>query len=109
MFSDTLEPLYVNAPKLYQQGQLVICCDEKTGMQILERKHATQQAEPGKPRRREYEYTRHGTRALDRLVRSAYGRSGVDSGHDANQRTTSSPIFATPSITSPQWTATIGS
>ena len=54
---------YVNAPKLYQQGQLVICCDEKTGMQILERKHATQQAEPRKPRRRD-EYTRHGTRAL---------------------------------------------
>ena len=24
--------LYVNAPRRYQQGRLVICCDEKTGM-----------------------------------------------------------------------------
>ena len=29
--------LYVEAPQLYQQGNLVICCDEKTGMQILRR------------------------------------------------------------------------
>ena len=56
--------LYVNAPKLYQHGELVICCDEKTGMQILQRKYATQQAKSGKRRRREYEYIRHGTRAL---------------------------------------------
>ena len=34
--------LYVNALRYYQQGRLVICCDEKTGMQILQRKHPTQ-------------------------------------------------------------------
>jgi hypothetical protein len=56
--------LYVNAPRLYQQGRLLICCDEKTGMQILERKYPTQPAEPGKPEKREFEYIRHGTRAL---------------------------------------------
>jgi hypothetical protein len=56
--------LYVNAPRLYEQGQLLICLDEKTGMQILERKYPTQRAEPGKPERREQEYIRHGTRAL---------------------------------------------
>jgi hypothetical protein len=56
--------LYVNAPKFYEQGRLVICCDEKTGMQILQRKHPTQPAEPGKPEKREHEYIRHGTRAL---------------------------------------------
>jgi hypothetical protein len=56
--------LYVEAPRLYQQGRLVICCDEKTGMQILQRKHPTQPAEPGKPEKREFEYLRHGTRAL---------------------------------------------
>jgi len=56
--------LYVQAPVLYQQGELVICCDEKTGMQILERKHPTIAAEPGKPEKREHEYIRHGTRAL---------------------------------------------
>jgi len=56
--------LYINAPQFYQQGRLVICCDEKTGMQILERKHPTKPAMPGKVERREHEYIRHGTRAL---------------------------------------------
>src|SRR4051812_47278045 len=56
--------LYVDAPRLYQQGRLLICCDEKTGMQILQRKYPTQPVEPGKPEKREFEYVRHGTRAL---------------------------------------------
>jgi len=56
--------LYVNAPCLYEQGRLLICSDEKTGMQILERKYPTQPVEPGKPERREQEYIRHGTRVL---------------------------------------------
>jgi hypothetical protein len=56
--------LYLDAPRLYQQGRLLICCDEKTGMQILQRKYPTQPAEPGKPEKREFEYIRHGTRAL---------------------------------------------
>lgn len=56
--------LYVKGPQLYQQGRLLICTDEKTGMQILERKHPTKLAEPGKPERREQEYIRHGTRVL---------------------------------------------
>ena len=29
--------LYIEAPLMYQQGRLVICCDEKTGMQALGR------------------------------------------------------------------------
>ena len=45
--------LYVQAPLLYQHGELVICTDEKTGMQILERKHPTILAQPGKPEKRE--------------------------------------------------------
>ena len=56
--------LYVDAPRLYQQGRLVICCDEKTGMQILERKHPTKPMISGIPERREHEYIRHGTRVL---------------------------------------------
>jgi len=56
--------LYVDAPGLYQQGRLVICCDEKTGMQILQRKYPTQPVAPGKPEKREFEYIRHGTRAM---------------------------------------------
>ena len=56
--------LYVQAPRLYQQGRLVICSDEKTGMQILGRKYPTQPAEPGKPAKRECDYIRYGTRVL---------------------------------------------
>lgn len=56
--------LYVNAPALYQRGRLVLCSDEKTGMQILGRKYPTRPAQPGKPAKREFEYVRHGTRAL---------------------------------------------
>src|SRR5262249_35532752 len=56
--------LYLDAPRLYQQGRLVICCDEKTGMQIRQRKHPTQPPRPGHPEKREFEYIRHGTRAL---------------------------------------------
>jgi DDE superfamily endonuclease len=56
--------LYVQSPTLHQHGELVICTDEKTGMQILQRKHPTQLIQPGKPEKREHEYIRHGTRAL---------------------------------------------
>jgi transposase len=56
--------LYLQAPVLYQQGRLVVCCDEKTGMQALERKYPTQAVEVGKPEKREHEYIRHGTLAL---------------------------------------------
>jgi hypothetical protein len=56
--------LYVNALRFFQQGRLVICVDEKTGMQILQRKHPTQPAQPGKPAKREQEYIRHGVRVL---------------------------------------------
>jgi hypothetical protein len=56
--------LYVNTPRLHQQGRLVLCSDEKTGMQILQRKYPTRLALPGMPERREFEYVRHGTRCL---------------------------------------------
>lgn len=62
--AETIGRLYVDAPRLYQQGRIVICADEKTSMQILERKHPTQRAQPGKPEKREHEYIRHGARAL---------------------------------------------
>lgn len=56
--------LYVAAPRWYQQGRLVLCCDEKTGMQILQRNAPTQPVQAGKPEKQEFEYTRLGTRAL---------------------------------------------
>ena len=45
--------LYVNALRFSQHGRLVICVDDKTGMQILQRKHPTQLVQPGKPEKRE--------------------------------------------------------
>jgi transposase len=56
--------LYLNALRFFEQGRVVICTDEKTGMQILARKYPTQPMAPGKPEKREHEYIRHGTRAL---------------------------------------------
>jgi hypothetical protein len=43
---------------------LVIGCDEKTGMQVLERKAPTKPARPGQGERREHEYMCRGTRVL---------------------------------------------
>jgi hypothetical protein len=62
--ADSICQLYLNAPRLYEQGQLVLSSDEKTGMQILQRKYPTQPAQPGKPEKREFEYIRHGSRVL---------------------------------------------
>jgi hypothetical protein len=56
--------LYVQAPALYQQGRLLLCCDEKAGMPILGRPFPTQPPQPGKPEKREFEYIRLGTRTL---------------------------------------------
>jgi hypothetical protein len=56
--------LYLDAPRLYLRGELVVCVDEKTGMQALERLHPTRPARPGRPGLREFEYVRHGTRCL---------------------------------------------
>jgi transposase len=56
--------LYLEAPRLYQQRELVICVDEKTSIQALERARPTTPAVPGRPERRDPEYIRHGTRCL---------------------------------------------
>ena len=42
----------------------MLCCDEKTGMQVLGRPSPTQLPEPGKPAKREFEYIRMGTRTM---------------------------------------------
>lgn len=56
--------LYLTALRFFAQGRGVICPDEKTGMQILQRKYPPQPMAPGKPEKREHEYLRHGVRAL---------------------------------------------
>jgi transposase len=66
--------LYAQALEAYQQGRLVICCDEKTSMQVLERKAPTKPAQPGRRERREHEYIRHGTRVLINALAVATGQ-----------------------------------
>jgi hypothetical protein len=62
--AQTICQLYLDAPRFYEQGRLVLSSDEKTGMQILQRKYPTRPARPGSIEKREFEYIRHGTRAL---------------------------------------------
>lgn len=52
--------LYLNPPP----GSVVLCVDEKTGMQALKRKNPTKWAGLGRPGKWEYEYKRLGTRTL---------------------------------------------
>ena len=47
-----------------RRDEHVICVDEKTQMQALERRHADVPMAPGQPVRREWEYVRHGVVAL---------------------------------------------
>lgn len=52
--------LYLNPPA----GEVVLCVDEKTGMQALGRKHPGRGRAPNRDRRMDYEYIRNGTRKL---------------------------------------------
>ncbi len=70
----TICQLYAKALEAYQQGRLVLCCDEKTGRQILERKAPTKPAQAGRRERREQEYIRHGTRVLINALAVATGQ-----------------------------------
>jgi hypothetical protein len=55
---------YLNALRFYAHDRVVMCTDEKTGMQMLQRTYPTQPIVPGKPEKREPAYIRHGVRAL---------------------------------------------
>lgn len=71
--AQTICQLYVGALESFQQGRLVICCDEKSGMQVLDRKAPTKPARPGQRERREHEYIRRGTRVLINSLAVATG------------------------------------
>jgi hypothetical protein len=66
--------LYVKALEYYQPDRLGVCCDEKTGMQVLERKAPTKPAPPGRRERREHADIRHGTRVLIHSLAVATGQ-----------------------------------
>jgi transposase len=52
--------LYLDPP----ENALVICVDEKTGMQALGRKYPDKPVKAGSPAKREFEYVRYGTQSL---------------------------------------------
>ena len=49
--------VYDETPK----SEHIVCVDEKTAIQALERRYADTQMEPDQPLRREFEYLHHGT------------------------------------------------
>ncbi|WP_437503846.1 IS630 family transposase [Sorangium sp. So ce1099] len=57
---DDVLHVYYDAPA----DEHIICLDEKTGLQALERRYADLPMRPGQPVRREFEYIRHGTLTL---------------------------------------------
>ena len=65
---------YRAAPDLHRQGVHVVCTDEKTGMQAVERKYPIKPTKPGLIERREFEYIRHGTQCLMANFHVATGR-----------------------------------
>lgn len=77
---DDVLRLYYEAPA----SEHIICLDEKTGMQALERRYPDIPMQPGRPVRREFEYIRHGTLCLmgayDVRARKLFGFASED--HD---------------------------
>jgi len=64
--------IYKSAPRLHKEGVKVISCDEKTGIQALER--IITPMRPGRCERQEHEYERHGTQCLIANFEVATGR-----------------------------------
>jgi putative transposase len=56
--------LYQEAPERAARGERIMTTDELSGVQALEPTHPDLPPAPGKPRRREFEYVRHGTQTF---------------------------------------------
>jgi transposase len=63
--------LYMNPP----QNAVVLCMDEKTGIQALDRTQPTLSLRSGKPKRWTNEYVRHGTRTMLAALDIATGKA----------------------------------
>jgi transposase len=73
--------LYRKAPV----GAVVLSIDEKTGMQAIERKHLDRPPRPGRLRKQEFEYVRHGTQALMAALDVHSGRTLAACGNTRTQ------------------------
>jgi hypothetical protein len=65
---------YHQAAERFAQGVHLVCVDEKTGMQALQRTAPTKPMRPGQPEKREFEYVRHGTQCLTANLEVATGQ-----------------------------------
>lgn len=72
--------LYHNPP----ENSVVLCVDEKTGMQAIERKYPDHSPVAGKDRRQDFEYIRHGTQSL---IAAFNIQTGSVYGHCSDTRT----------------------
>jgi len=66
--------LYEHAREFAADGIHLISTDEMTGIQALERAAPTQAMRPGKLKRQEFEYIRHGTLSLIAIPKSSLAR-----------------------------------
>lgn len=56
---------YLDANRLFfQENTYTVCLDEMPSLQAIERNDVSKPPEPNRPKRMEYEYTRHGTTCL---------------------------------------------
>jgi transposase len=65
--------LYLQALALHQRGEILLCVDEKTSIQALERQYPTVLGQAGTITKIEHEYIRHGTRCLTAALEVATG------------------------------------
>lgn len=98
-FQQTIEEIcntYHETPALEAAGVHVVSCDEKTGIQALERKHETLPSKPGLVERQEHEYIRHGHLCLianffvatGRVQYSTVGETRTEEDFDVHIRNT---------------------
>jgi transposase len=66
--------LYQQASELHAAGVHLVSCDEKTGVQAVERQAPTLPMQPGLVERQEFEYIRHGTLGLIANLEVATGQ-----------------------------------
>lgn len=94
--------VYQMAPKITAEGGRVVCCDEMTGIQALERTAPDKPVAPGKIERVEFNYIRHGTVTLianfdvgtGEIINSTIGptRTEVDFSAHINRLISASPL-----------------
>src|SRR6266404_2728660 len=100
--------LYVAPP----QRAIVLCVDEKSQIQALDRSQPMLPMRPGQPARRSHDYTRHGTTSLfaaldiatGRVIGKCYGRHRAASSANFSMR--SRPRYRTISMCTWSWTTT---